>query len=367
MTTEEINKADMGSQNSTCKYSSSRSGSQACHPKLPSWVWAAPPKTEDEQGEIRCGTLHAFVFGEVSIPQPRQQWPGLVGELRPHCCFAWDLFIIVTHSFPQPKVSGLPPWAGCLRVSDWHTEQNRPSFTELWPTQQVPSDKNTDDQKVMLSTGAFLTPETVKAGTSQQHPRCTKKSHLLLDWSFISSCILPWSTVMILGNDNKCPPHLHFHPVSSFLTWLILSSTLQIPGTLEWMAIRYLIHNWAEAFLSECSVSSKHPTRGVTNSAPSLISQTSVSLCLEKGTCGWIGFHRVEWAGKSAGFSGWRSQVGMFAHVCVGNDTLKTPLSDAISSPQKKSKKAMFWVLPASPLLWVCSRVYKRHGWKQNL
>lgn len=73
-----------------------------------------------------AGPLHAFVFGEVSIPHTRQQCPGLVGGLRPHGCFAWDLFITVTHSFPQPKVSGLPPWAGCLIDT-----QNNPSFTEL--------------------------------------------------------------------------------------------------------------------------------------------------------------------------------------------------------------------------------------------
>lgn len=38
-----------------------------------------------------AGPLHAFVFGEVSIPHTRQ-CPGLVGGLRPHGCFAWDLY-----------------------------------------------------------------------------------------------------------------------------------------------------------------------------------------------------------------------------------------------------------------------------------
>ena len=102
--------------------------------------------------------------------------------------------------------------SGCLTDT-----QNSPSFSELRSTQQVPSDKNTDDQKVMFSSGAFLTPETVKAGASRQHPHCSKKSHLLMDRKFISPCILPWSAAMILGNDNKFAPHLHFHSVSSFL------------------------------------------------------------------------------------------------------------------------------------------------------
>ena len=32
--------------------------------------------------------------------------------------------------------------------------------------------------------------------------------------------------------------------------------------------------------------------------------------------------------------------MGMFVRVCVGNDTLKTPLSDAISSPKKEIKES---------------------------
>lgn len=46
----------------------------------------------------------------------------------------------------------------------------------------------------------------------------------------------------------------------------------------------------------------------------------------KRGLVGWIGFHRVKWAGEeSADFSGWRSWVDMFGHIYVGNDTLKTP------------------------------------------
>lgn len=59
--------------------------------------------------------------------------------------------------------------------------------------------------------------------------------------------------------------------------------------------------------------------------------------------------------------------MGMFVRVCVGNDTLKTPLSDANSSPKKEIKESDVLSSSASPLLWACSRVYKRHGWKPNL
>lgn len=85
---------------------------------LPECGLHLPRQRMDREKSGMMSPLHAFVSGEVSVPQTRQQWPGLVGGLRPRGCFVWNLFITVTHCFPQPKVSGLPPWAGCLWVSD---------------------------------------------------------------------------------------------------------------------------------------------------------------------------------------------------------------------------------------------------------
>ena len=63
----------------------------------------------------------------------------------------------------------------------------------------------------------------------------------------------------------------------------------------------------------------------------------------KRGLVGWIGFHRVEWAGEeSADFSGWRSWVDMFAHVCVGNDTLKTPFLMPFLHQRRNQRKQCF-------------------------
>ena len=79
----------------------------------------------------------------------------------------------------------------------------------------------------------------------------------------------------------------------------------------------------------------------MTKSVPSLISQTSVSLSAQEG--GLAGFHQVRKGGEGSQPIRLEASHGHMLALPLrqGNDTLNTGLSEATSSPKKRSKQIM--------------------------